>query len=122
MTSQILDLADLGWSNHFARQLDPEDTRPPARVMTVHRDRIEIQGAGLAVAIPPFTADPKDDEASATVGDWLLVDRARLRAEHLLARKSLFKRRAAGEPEKLPEENYYGWLVNDKLDELKALF
>ena len=24
--------------------------------------------------------------------------------------------------EKLPEENYYGWLVNDKLDELKALF
>ncbi|MBZ9862642.1 DUF1402 family protein [Mesorhizobium sp. CA12] len=32
------------------------------------------------------------------------------------------KRRAAGEPEKLPEENYYGWLVNDKLDELKALF
>ncbi|TIT21284.1 MAG: DUF1402 family protein [Mesorhizobium sp.] len=32
------------------------------------------------------------------------------------------KRRAAGEPEKLPEENYYGWLVNDKLPELEALF
>ncbi|TIS45941.1 MAG: DUF1402 family protein, partial [Mesorhizobium sp.] len=32
------------------------------------------------------------------------------------------KRRAAGEAEKLPEENYYGWLVNDKLDELKTLF
>ena len=32
------------------------------------------------------------------------------------------RRRAAGEPEKLPEENYYGWLVNDKLTELKALF
>jgi hypothetical protein len=32
------------------------------------------------------------------------------------------KRRAAGEPEKLPEENYYGWLVNDKLPELQALF
>jgi hypothetical protein len=32
------------------------------------------------------------------------------------------KRRAAGEPVKLPEENYYGWLVNDKLDELKVLF
>ncbi len=31
------------------------------------------------------------------------------------------RRRAAGEPEKLPEENYYGWLVNDKLAELKAL-
>lgn len=32
------------------------------------------------------------------------------------------KRVAAGEPEKLPEENYYGWLVNDRLAELQALF
>ncbi len=32
------------------------------------------------------------------------------------------KRKAAGEPEKLPEENYYGWLVNEKLPELRALF
>lgn len=31
-------------------------------------------------------------------------------------------RRAAGEPQRLPQENYYGWLVNDKLAELKALF
>ena len=33
------------------------------------------------------------------------------------------KRRAsAGEPPKFPEENYYGWLVNDKIDELRAIF
>jgi Protein of unknown function (DUF1402) len=33
------------------------------------------------------------------------------------------KRRAeAGEPAKLPEENYYGWLINDRIDDLKALF
>lgn len=32
------------------------------------------------------------------------------------------RRRAAGEPDKTPEENYYGWLVNDRLGELKALF
>jgi hypothetical protein len=32
------------------------------------------------------------------------------------------RRRAAGEPERFPEENYYGWLVNDKLPELEALF
>lgn len=31
-------------------------------------------------------------------------------------------RKASGEAEKLPEENYYGWLINDKLDELKTLF
>ncbi len=29
---------------------------------------------------------------------------------------------AAGEPEKMPEENYYGWLVNDKINDLKSLF
>ena len=29
---------------------------------------------------------------------------------------------AAGSSRKLPEENYYGWLVNDKLPELQALF
>ncbi|KRA00087.1 hypothetical protein ASD64_00450 [Mesorhizobium sp. Root157] len=32
------------------------------------------------------------------------------------------RRRTAGETQKLPEENYYGWLVNDKLPELEALF
>lgn len=32
------------------------------------------------------------------------------------------KRRAeSGEPRKLPEENYYGWLVNAKEDELRAI-
>ena len=30
------------------------------------------------------------------------------------------RRAAAGEAMKLPEENYYGWLANDKLAELKA--
>ena len=32
------------------------------------------------------------------------------------------KRRAAGQAEQLPQENYYGWLVNEKLAELQALF
>ncbi|MDP3897732.1 MAG: DUF1402 family protein [Mesorhizobium sp.] len=32
------------------------------------------------------------------------------------------RRKAAGEAPKLPEENYYGWLVNEKLADLKALF
>lgn len=32
------------------------------------------------------------------------------------------RRGAAGEAPKVPEENYYGWLVNDRLSELKALF
>lgn len=32
------------------------------------------------------------------------------------------RRKAAGQEPMLPQENYYGWLVNSKLDELKALF
>jgi hypothetical protein len=32
------------------------------------------------------------------------------------------KRLSEGAEPKLPEENYYGWLVNDKLPELQALF
>lgn len=39
---------------------------------------------------------------------------ARLAAENRLRRKQ-------GRPLKLPEENYYGWLVNDKLEQLEAL-
>lgn len=33
-----------------------------------------------------------------------------------------FERIARGEEPRLPEENYYGWLVNEKLAELQALF
>jgi hypothetical protein len=42
------------------------------------------------------------------------------RAEAL--KRENIRREKAGEAVKLPEENYYGWLVNDKLAELKALF
>ncbi len=38
-----------------------------------------------------------------------------------LARKNR-KRKAQGLAPQLPEENYYGWLVNDKLSELRPLF
>jgi hypothetical protein len=42
------------------------------------------------------------------------------RAEALRAENAARARR--GEKPKLPEENYYGWLVNDKLAELRELF
>ncbi len=32
------------------------------------------------------------------------------------------KRAAQGEEPRLPEENYYGWLVNDRIGDLRALF
>ena len=32
------------------------------------------------------------------------------------------QRRASGQSPRLPQENYYGWLVNDRIDDLTALF
>jgi hypothetical protein len=47
------------------------------------------------------------------------VGNPRARAAALAAANKA--RTAAGEAPALPEENYYGWLVNDKLPELRAL-
>lgn len=42
-----------------------------------------------------------------------------LRAKALKARND--KRKAAGKQPQLPEENYYGWLINEKLPELRSV-
>lgn len=39
-----------------------------------------------------------------------------------ILRQENAKRAAAGEEPKLPEENYYGWLVNDRIADLRSLF
>ncbi|MBL4645506.1 MAG: DUF1402 family protein, partial [Rhizobiales bacterium] len=44
---------------------------------------------------------------------------SRARAQSLASQNK--KRRASGKKVKLPEENYYGWLVNDRIDTLRAL-
>ncbi|WPL17547.1 Putative ribosome biogenesis GTPase RsgA [Thiorhodovibrio winogradskyi] len=83
-------LAAFGWEPFFARQVSLEalfDT-PPVRVVAVHRSGLEVVGPDIDALIPP--------RADATVGDWLLLDRARAHASQLLARKSLIKRRAPG--------------------------
>ena len=83
-------LEALGWSSFFADQARAEtlsDT-PPARVVAVHRSGLQVIGVGIDEIIPP--------RADATVGDWLLLDRAQPRASRVLSRKSLIKRRAPG--------------------------
>lgn len=96
MTSDLPDLADFGWSTFFNSQLGPDHHGMPARVMAVHRDRIQVAGPAVDIAVAPFTQTVGDDESVATVGDWLLLDASTLRPRRLLKRKSLFKRRAAG--------------------------
>jgi ribosome biogenesis GTPase len=89
-------LASLGWSNHFLRQLSPEDlaTLAPARVTGVRRDRLSVLTAEGAtdLRLPPDL--PAGDVA---VGDWVLADPATGRATRLLDRRSRIFRRAAGE-------------------------
>jgi ribosome biogenesis GTPase len=97
MTSWTSDLADLGWNSFYRSQLDPDalENALPVRVMAVHRGGLDVAGPGIAARILPYAHDSSDDEAAATVGDWLLLDRAR-RPLRRLERKSLFKRKAAG--------------------------
>jgi ribosome biogenesis GTPase / thiamine phosphate phosphatase len=103
MAYDISKLADFGWNTFFSSQLDLSDlnTLIPVRVTEVHRSNIRVVGPSLDRYTLPFNASNGDDESSATVGDWLLLDVETLRPRRLLARKSLFKRRAPGTGRKL---------------------
>ena len=83
-------LERLGWGSTFASQIDADAlaATPPVRVVAVHRSGLRISGDGIEEMIPPGP--------EATVGDWLLFDRARPRSSRVLERKSLIKRRAPG--------------------------
>ena len=98
MTIDFKRLADFGWSNHFQSQLQPDElaTDIPARVVAVHRNGLDVDGPGFAGRIPPLPPAPDDDEGQPTVGDWLLLDAVTRQPRRLLARRSLFKRKAAG--------------------------
>jgi ribosome biogenesis GTPase len=83
-------LERLGWGPAFASQIDADTLTetPPVRVVAVHRSGLQVMGDGVDKTIPPGP--------EATVGDWLLYDRARPRSSRVLDRKSLIKRRAPG--------------------------
>jgi ribosome biogenesis GTPase / thiamine phosphate phosphatase len=83
-------LERLGWGPVFARQIDAAalTETPPVRVVAVHRSGLRVAGDDIDETIPPGP--------EATVGDWLLLDRARPRSSKALERKSLIKRRAPG--------------------------
>jgi ribosome biogenesis GTPase len=89
-------LKDYGWSAHFQAQLSTDEVigAMPVRVLAVHRDALEVGGPTFAGRVPPIEAD--DDEAVATVGDWLLLDEATRRPRRVLGRRSVFKRKSAG--------------------------
>lgn len=86
-------LAELGWSPHFARQIDTDTLIgfPPARLTAIHRDRVEVmsENGTAKLSLPPGMI-----MAELAVGDWILTDGARV--HKVLDRTSLMYRRAAG--------------------------
>jgi len=96
MTDIHARLAELGWSNRFAADLDAAElaTLLPVRVLAVHRNGLEVAGPGYEGRIAPPPAD--DDEDQVTVGDFVLIEPAAGLARRVVKRQSLFKRKAAG--------------------------
>ncbi|WP_284164524.1 ribosome small subunit-dependent GTPase A [Frigidibacter sp. SD6-1] len=95
MTSSTT-LADLGWTNQLLGQLSITEleTRLPARVAEVHRDRLvafSTKGP-LALTLPPSLSS-----GAVAVGDWLICDEGRRVVDRLLDRTTCLARRAAGE-------------------------
>lgn len=94
----IRSLVEFGWKPFFSSQLSVEDLdrHIPVRVMAAHRGRLEVAGAGIEMQVASYVARAESEDGHATVGDWLLLDRATLRPGRVLRRTSLFKRRAPG--------------------------
>ena len=86
-------LETLGWRNFFASQLDAGTTLLPARVVAVHRGRVEVLGDGVETRV---TLSGNSAEMPLTVGDWVLIDTDGPRVVRLLERFGVFKRGAAG--------------------------
>jgi len=91
-------LSELGWTPFFSAQVSADEAREcqPVRVMAVHRGEIAVAGVGLESQISSRLPNSAGEEDRATVGDWLLIDRASLEPVRILQRASLFKRRAPG--------------------------
>lgn len=91
MTDDLLK--GLGWRQHFAAQLENNDALEAARVLSVHRGRVDVLGQGGASSIALTGYAPTFDIA---VGDWLLIDHDTQAVKKRLERFGLFQRRAAG--------------------------
>jgi len=91
--STEVSLTTLGWRQHFQSQVDPDSTDTPARVMSVHRGRVEI-----AREFGHMSIELRGNSAALglTVGDWVLLDAEQAQITARLQSFALFQRRAAG--------------------------
>jgi ribosome biogenesis GTPase len=89
-----LALKNLGWSDFFADQRQPEDVGlEPCRIASVHRSRLTaISPAGAIQLALPVHAHTGDF----AVGDWVLVDPRTLLLERRLSRRTALERHVEG--------------------------
>ncbi len=99
--TEPVTLADLGWTPAFQQQvtLEEMETLLPARVFEVQRTGVRLRFEGGEMEVPLggkwFQGSPEDRP---TVGDWVLLNRAKGVIERLLERKSLLKRMSVNKP------------------------
>jgi ribosome biogenesis GTPase len=85
-------LQSLGWRPFFGSQLMDSEACP-ARVLNVHRSRLDVAHEGGLAAIE---LSARSAAMEITVGDWVLVEGDPLQVVERLDRFGLFQRRAAG--------------------------
>jgi hypothetical protein len=110
---------------HDTSRLPRLDHRQPAEVYKTIMDpdlSLPYVAASLKMAIDSYERIAgydisKNPGITATLYN---VGEPEARARALKAENDARRRR--GQAPRMPQENYYGWLVNDKLDELKAVF
>lgn len=89
-------LQDLGWRGFLAAQVDgqPGDACRAARIVAVHRDRVELAGDGVPASVQTARTSARMD---LTVGDWVIVDTDAGRITSRLERFCVFRRRTPGD-------------------------
>ncbi len=88
-------LQALGWRPFFQLQLvgDDPDAAHPARVLAVHRGRIDVAGE---TGLDSIELSGHSAEFGIAVGDWVLIDPGGPRVIRVLDRFGVFRRRSAG--------------------------
>lgn len=103
MSNTPHSIPELGWSHFFQQQLSLEEWQAtvPVRVMAISRNRMHVAGEqGQQLLTVPGRWYLRDAEELPTVGDWLLLDTEAGQPQKLLQRKSLIRRKAAGQDAK----------------------
>ena len=86
-------LTSLGWRPHFQSQVNPDDDPSPARVMNVHRGRVDV---ALEEGPASIELHARSAAMGLTVGDWVLLNEDHSQVIERLLPFGVFQRRAAG--------------------------